>query len=466
MLKPDVVMFGELLPEAAIERAFALARRDTATARRRLLARGLSGRRAAARDTRRGRRVRDRQQGTDRARRARGAEARRVRRRDAVRRGRGAPVREFDVVVVGSGFGGSVAALRLAEKGYSVCVLEAGRRFGPDDFPRTSWDLRRYLYAPRLGLHGIQRLTLLHDVLVLSGAGVGGGSLVYANTLYEPLEDAWTDPGWKAELAPYYALARKMLGAARVPFETPADLVMRRVAERMGVADSYHQPEVAVYFGEPGEEADDPYFDGARPPSHGLHPLRRLHGRLPPRRQEHARPQLPLPRRAPGRGRRPRARGDAPDALRRGLGGAGGAAGTAARRARALPRRPGRARRRRARDGRAAPPLGARRPARGRARAHELRGDRRRDRAHGEGRLLDRGRDHLVDPSGRADAHRAGALSARLELDGAARDACWSTAGPERRASSASSVSSLVIRSRSSGASRCGAGRSGRSSCS
>ncbi len=174
-------------------------------------------------------------------------------------------MREFDVVVVGSGFGGSVAALRASEKGYSVCVLEAGRRFGPDDFPRTSWDVRRYLYAPRFGLHGIQRLTLLRDVLVLSGAGVGGGSLVYANTLYEPLEDAWGDPQWKAELAPYYELARRMLGAVAVPFETPADLVMRQVAERMGVASSYHQPEVAVFFGEPGQEVDDPYFDGAGP---------------------------------------------------------------------------------------------------------------------------------------------------------------------------------------------------------
>jgi len=179
--------------------------------------------------------------------------------------------RFWDVVVVGSGFGGSVAALRASEKGYSVCVLEAGRRFGPGDFPRTSWDLRRYLYAPRLGLHGIQRLTLLHDVLVLSGAGVGGGSLVYANTLYEPLEDAWRDPqwdgvmDWKAELAPYYAVARRMLGAASVPFETPADLVMRRVAERMGVAGTYHQPEVAVFFGEPGREVDDPYFGGDGP---------------------------------------------------------------------------------------------------------------------------------------------------------------------------------------------------------
>jgi len=173
--------------------------------------------------------------------------------------------RFFDVVVVGSGFGGSVAALRAAEKGYSVCVLEAGRRFRPEDFPRTSWDLRRYLYAPRFGLHGIQRLTLLHDVLVLSGAGVGGGSLVYANTLYEPLEDAWSDPRWKAELAPYYTLARKMLGAAPVPFETPADLVMRRVAGRMGVAETYHQPEVAVFFGEPGKEVDDPYFGGDGP---------------------------------------------------------------------------------------------------------------------------------------------------------------------------------------------------------
>ena len=224
-----------------------------------------------------------------------------------------------------------------------------------------------------------------------------------------------------------------MLGAASVPFETPADLVMRRVAERMGVADTYHQPEVAVFFGEPGREVDDPYFGGDGPRRTGLHPLRRLHGRLPARGQEHARPQLPPPRRAARRGRPPGARGDAPDARRRRLGGAGGAAGTAARRARALPRGPGRARGGRARHRLAAPALRARRPARGRARAHELRGDRRRDRGHREGRLLDRCRDHLVDPprSRRRTSSRCAtraartrwACSATVLVDGGARDA-------------------------------------------
>ncbi len=158
------------------------------------------------------------------------------------------------MVVVGSGFGGSVAALRAAEKGYRVCVLEAGRRFAPEDFPRTSWELRRFVYAPRLGCHGIQRLTLLRRALVLSGAGVGGGSLVYANVLYEPLEPFFRDPqwtsiaDWRAELAPHYETARRMLGATRVPFETPADDVLREVAQRMGVEETFHATEVAVDF--------------------------------------------------------------------------------------------------------------------------------------------------------------------------------------------------------------------------
>lgn len=182
---------------------------------------------------------------------------------------------DFDVVVIGSGFGGSVTALRAAEKGYRVAVLEAGCRFGAEDFPRTNWNLRRYLFFPRLGLRGIQRLTLLRDVLVLSGAGVGGGSLVYANTLYEPLEGAWNDPqwaritDWKRELRPYFALARRMLGAAETPFDTPADTVIRRVAERMGVGSTFRRTEVGVYFGRPGEQVDDPYFGGAGPPRSG-----------------------------------------------------------------------------------------------------------------------------------------------------------------------------------------------------
>ncbi len=183
--------------------------------------------------------------------------------------------RRYDVLVIGSGFGGSVAALRAAEKGYTVGVLEAGRRFSPADLPRSSWDVRRFLWMPRLGCFGIQRLTLLRDVLVLSGAGVGGGSLVYANTLIEPLPGFWDDPqwsgvtDWRDELAPHYAVARSMLGAAPVPEDTPADTVMRAVAERLGVAETFERTEVGVWFGEPGVEVDDPYFGGAGPSRRG-----------------------------------------------------------------------------------------------------------------------------------------------------------------------------------------------------
>ncbi|BCJ71082.1 cholesterol oxidase [Catellatospora sp. IY07-71] len=186
----------------------------------------------------------------------------------------------FDVVVIGSGFGGSVAALRLAEKGYSVAVLEAGRRFADHDFPKTSWRVRRFLWAPALGCYGIQRITLLRadrgeksgaSVLVLSGAGVGGGSLVYANTLYRPLDPFYRDPqwrdiaDWKAELAPHYDTAERMLGVTVYDRTTPADEVMRKVAERMGVGDTYHPTPVGVFLGMPGQAVPDPYFGGRGP---------------------------------------------------------------------------------------------------------------------------------------------------------------------------------------------------------
>jgi cholesterol oxidase len=176
-----------------------------------------------------------------------------------------------DVVVIGSGFGGSAAALRAAEKGYRVAVLEAGRRFTNDTLPKTSWDLKDFLWAPAIGWMGIQRITPLSDVICLSGAGVGGGSLVYANTLYTPLDDFFADPqwahitDWKAELAPYYDQASRMLGVVDNPTETAADLQMRAVAEEMGVADTYRRTPVGVYFGAPGKVADDPYFGGAGP---------------------------------------------------------------------------------------------------------------------------------------------------------------------------------------------------------
>jgi cholesterol oxidase len=178
---------------------------------------------------------------------------------------------DFDVIVVGSGFGGSVAALRLTEKGYRVAVLEAGRRFADDEFAATSWDLRRYLWAPRLGCFGIQRIHLLKDVLVLAGAGVGGGSLVYANTLYRPPPAFYADrqwahlTDWAAELGPHYDQASRMLGVVTNPSTTPADEVMRKVAADMGIAESYRRTPVGVFFGKPGEPAADPFFGGAGP---------------------------------------------------------------------------------------------------------------------------------------------------------------------------------------------------------
>ena len=182
------------------------------------------------------------------------------------------PVEHWDVVVVGSGFGGSVAALRLSEKGYKVLVVESGRRFRDDELPKTSWRLPKFLWAPAVGMFGIQRLTLLNDVLVLSGAGVGGGSLVYGNTLYEPLEDFYSDPQWshiakwREELAPHYEQAKRMLGVVVNPVETAADKVMLEVATDMGVADTFHHTNVGVLFGErPGEDVDDPFFGGAGP---------------------------------------------------------------------------------------------------------------------------------------------------------------------------------------------------------
>jgi cholesterol oxidase len=181
----------------------------------------------------------------------------------------------YDVLVIGSGFGGSVTALRLTEKGYKVGVLEAGARFDDEDFAETSWQKEKFLFAPALGWYGIQRIDMVKDCMILAGAGVGGGSLVYANTLYEPLDAFYRDPSWshitdwKAELAPFYDQAKRMLGVVENPLRTPSDEVMEKVATEMGVADSFHPTPVGVFFGGPGakagEHVDDPYFGGAGP---------------------------------------------------------------------------------------------------------------------------------------------------------------------------------------------------------
>ena len=181
-------------------------------------------------------------------------------------------LRDFDVLVIGSGFGGSVAALRLVEKGYRVGVLEAGRRFEDADFPKTSWDLRRFIWAPKLKMYGIQRIHLLKDVAVLAGAGVGGGSLVYANTLYKPGSAFFQDPqwaqitDWESELDPYYDQARRMLGVETNPTMTPSDEVMKQVADEMGVGETFTMTPVGVHFGAGrGVESPDPYFGGVGP---------------------------------------------------------------------------------------------------------------------------------------------------------------------------------------------------------
>lgn len=188
---------------------------------------------------------------------------------------------DYDVAVIGSGFGGSVAALRLTEKGYRVGVFEAGRRFEDDELPKTNWQVRKFFWAPKLGCTGIQRIHMLPDVLVLAGAGVGGGSLVYANTLYEPKSDAfYNDPhwagitDWKAELAPYYRQAKRMLGVVPNPTMTPSDRAMFNVAEKMGVKETFGMAPVGVFFGPdgtkaPGREVDDPFFGGAGPRRRG-----------------------------------------------------------------------------------------------------------------------------------------------------------------------------------------------------
>jgi cholesterol oxidase len=182
---------------------------------------------------------------------------------------------DYDWLVIGSGFGGSVAALRLAEKGYSVGILECGRRFEDEDFADSSWNFRRYYWMPKLGMRGILRMTLFKDVFVVSGCGVGGGSLGYANTLYRARPQFFADPqwaemdSWETALAPHYETAERMLGVTDYVGEGPADQLLRDFGVELGVADTYDNTRVGIFFGEPGKEVDDPYFGGEGPPRRG-----------------------------------------------------------------------------------------------------------------------------------------------------------------------------------------------------
>ena len=183
---------------------------------------------------------------------------------------------DVDVLIIGSGFGGSVSALRLTEKGYRVAVIEAGRRFADHEFAKTSWRLREFLWAPRLGCYGIQRIHLLRNVMILAGAGVGGGSLNYANTLYVPPDPFFEDPqwstitDWRSELMPHYDQAQRMLGVVTNPTLTDADRIMKEVADEMGVGHTFTPTPVGVFFGtdgrkQPGKTVPDPFFGGAGP---------------------------------------------------------------------------------------------------------------------------------------------------------------------------------------------------------
>jgi cholesterol oxidase len=180
----------------------------------------------------------------------------------------------YDFVIIGSGFGGSVCAMRLTEKGYSVLVLERGKRFDDRDFPKTNWNLPKYLWLPALRCFGIFQMTFLNGQLALHGSGVGGGSLTYGNVLMEPDDRLFQSPAWshladwKSLLKPHYETARCMLGVTRNPKLWHADQKMNEIAEELGRGQTFHPTDVGVYFGEPGKEGEpvpDPYFGGEGP---------------------------------------------------------------------------------------------------------------------------------------------------------------------------------------------------------
>ncbi|MCP4442975.1 MAG: GMC family oxidoreductase [Aureispira sp.] len=178
---------------------------------------------------------------------------------------------EYDYVIIGSGFGGSVSALRLSEKGYKVLVIEKGKRLEAADFPKSNWNLRKWMWLPFAKCFGLFKLTFFRHVGVVSGVGVGGGSLVYANTLPIPKEaffktGSWSDlADWEGELKPYYAIAKQMLGATPNPHLQRGDKALQELAKQIGKEEHFEPTEVAIYFGKPDETVPDPYFGGKGP---------------------------------------------------------------------------------------------------------------------------------------------------------------------------------------------------------
>jgi cholesterol oxidase len=178
---------------------------------------------------------------------------------------------DYDYIIVGSGFGGSVSALRLSKKGYKVLVVEKGKWFQAKDFPKTNWNFRKWLWMPSLRFFGIMKLTIFKHVAILSGTGVGGGSLVYANTLPIPKSTFFKTGSWgklndwETELAPYYTEALRMLGATKNPKLFDGDIGLKKVAQKLKMEDKFDATNVAVYFGEENVTKDDPYFKGEGP---------------------------------------------------------------------------------------------------------------------------------------------------------------------------------------------------------
>lgn len=182
---------------------------------------------------------------------------------------------DYDYIIIGSGFGGSVSAYRLSQKGYKVLVIEKGKRFQSNDFPKTNWNLPKWLWIPSIWFHGFFKMTFFRHVGILSGVGVGGGSLVYANTLPIPKSDFFTSgswagiENWEVDLQPYYTVAKRMLGAVKNPYLGESDLLIKNLAERRGMSNQFVESDVAIYFGESGKEVEDPYFNGDGPKRSG-----------------------------------------------------------------------------------------------------------------------------------------------------------------------------------------------------